>query len=202
MRDDSATMKSLVFDAHWELEGVYNCCKCDIVMRLRGAYESKSRVKELRKGPGKVMPSTIMDYDDLKDHIRFHVNTAQQALPIEWAFTAVLHDAMEGVESTGGVLLCATDRVRDLVDQDCHLGPFSTRGFVRWLKRKGLADVSPSRIVQGIEGWFFELDRRKCRQQTDKVMAEVKAFKKTLRKDQIGQDHSIMDTWGERHDYF
>jgi len=203
MRDNSATMRSLVFDIHWELEGLYNCCKCDVVMRLRGSYESKSIVKALRKGPGKVIPSDIMDCDDLKDHIQYGVNTARQALPIEWAFTAVMYDALEGVETTGGgVLMCATDRVRNLADQDCHLGPFSTRGFVRWLQRKGLADVSPSPIVRGIQGWFFEFDRTKCRKQIDKVMAEHKAFKKTLRKDQIGQDHSSMDEWRDRYDYF
>jgi hypothetical protein len=81
-----------------------------------------------------------------------------RAVPLELAFGAVLADMLKE-EGISPLLWFASDSRAQ--SGDVHLGPFSTKNFLKWLKEKRLARIA--KIHHGhLVGFTFSLNAKAC----------------------------------------
>lgn len=159
-----ANQDSLIIEPEWRIETMISNCSADVVCRLGGEYMRDNDFDQaVQHSKGEGVDSFILP--KIKDHLKLYTYVRDQytvaaAVPIWVAFSGVLSDCVNGVTykkdnrlTRNTRLFIATDNV--VGEGDVHLGPFSTRGFCRWLEENDLATISTTRAGR-VQGWCFD----------------------------------------------
>jgi hypothetical protein len=147
----------------WEIVPMPSCCSADVVTRLRGEYTTKTVAD---KQAAKLdMAAYYNEALPLPEFLRENLFAEGHAIPLDICFAAVVEDMSR--HESGANLFIATDNVTKHREGDVEVGTFHTRGFMRWLARKGLAQV-----IRGVNGvgddgrittWSARLNIPKCK---------------------------------------
>jgi len=173
IRPGRADADSLIKNPYWDISYMPGCCGASVIRRLGAEYINPSTVDY----------STCASYgyaprvSNFRNCVQGQWNHPSNFAPVslDMAFTACLQDLREEQGRRALLWFAADNMVRR---GDVHLGPFSTRGFVAWLKENDLAEVVTSARAGRNEGYIFILNRPQC---TAKVRAGVIAYRKIRR---------------------
>jgi hypothetical protein len=155
----AATTRSLVYQPHWDIDGMTACCGANVLLRLEASYcngpQRREQIRRLQQDNFRVRAA-----EGYLNLVNGGLHSTAHAIPYNMAMAAVLQDMM----GEGPVLWICTDNILPAEGGDVHQGPFSTREMTAWLPRHGLADVyqgstnGPGRI----KTWSWTLDLPAC----------------------------------------
>jgi hypothetical protein len=165
---EKATTKHLVHNAYWEVESIPGCCAVVVPHRLRAEYSTKTEADNAAAGK-------TLSNDFLHDlNRRWGV---EWAVPIDIAFAAVLLDLLEDCMYDVEPTFMVADQTGKRPYGDVLLGPFTSRGFIRWLRRTKLATIHKGLTAKGEDGpvgtWTFKLNIKRCRRYVEKKQEEL-----------------------------
>ena len=134
----------LVSGMQWHIEEMPQCCGATVLCRLEACYHARAgivkKIKDMQKLSINFSFTPLTQIASLSDHVQSKHYSPWLAIPVKLAYASVLEHLIDN-RCNKDKLFLVTDNVSRPLMGDVMLGPFSSRNFVRWLEREGLADV-------------------------------------------------------------